>query len=209
MEEKIICESIKRRSSILLIRNIMIMFGFILWLIIFAALYKFVEAEYSLPFLEKPSLFKILLIVLSISIPLALPIVGFPVILAIIFTSAVGGYCMTVTDKRIYGKLMFNKRVDISLDQVSSISTIGNYGIKITTPARRASFLFLANRKDLYQCISEMLIQRQNEAKANSSPLPQPPLTNADELKKYKELLDAGAITLEEFDAKKKQLLNL
>ena len=33
--------------------------------------------------------------------------------------------------------------------------------------------------------------------------------TNADELKKYKDLLDGGAITQEEFDAKKKELLNL
>ena len=33
--------------------------------------------------------------------------------------------------------------------------------------------------------------------------------TNADELKKYKDLLDNGAITQEEFDEKKKQLLNL
>ena len=33
--------------------------------------------------------------------------------------------------------------------------------------------------------------------------------SNADELKKYKELLDMGAITQEEFDAKKKELLNL
>lgn len=33
--------------------------------------------------------------------------------------------------------------------------------------------------------------------------------TNADELKKYKDLLDSGAITQEEFEEKKKQLLNL
>lgn len=32
--------------------------------------------------------------------------------------------------------------------------------------------------------------------------------TKADELKKYKELLDTGAITQEEFEAKKKELLN-
>ena len=32
-------------------------------------------------------------------------------------------------------------------------------------------------------------------------------ISNAEELKKYKELLDAGVITQEEFDAKKKQLL--
>ena len=33
--------------------------------------------------------------------------------------------------------------------------------------------------------------------------------TSADELKKYKELLDSGAITQEEFDAKKKEILGL
>ena len=33
--------------------------------------------------------------------------------------------------------------------------------------------------------------------------------SNADELKKYKDLLDSGVITQEEFDAKKKQLLGL
>ncbi|WP_334308104.1 SHOCT domain-containing protein [Aminipila sp.] len=31
----------------------------------------------------------------------------------------------------------------------------------------------------------------------------------ADEIKKYKELLDLGAISNEEFEAKKKQLLNI
>lgn len=35
------------------------------------------------------------------------------------------------------------------------------------------------------------------------------PLSAADELKKFKELLDSGIITQEEFDAKKKQLLGL
>ena len=33
--------------------------------------------------------------------------------------------------------------------------------------------------------------------------------SSADELKKFKELLDSGIISQEEFDAKKKQLLNL
>lgn len=34
-------------------------------------------------------------------------------------------------------------------------------------------------------------------------------ISNADELKKYKDLLDSGVITQEEFDLKKKQLLGL
>jgi hypothetical protein len=36
-----------------------------------------------------------------------------------------------------------------------------------------------------------------------------PSKSNIDDLKKYKELLDTGIITQEEFDAKKKQLLEL
>ena len=40
-------------------------------------------------------------------------------------------------------------------------------------------------------------------------PPPEPKQNSADELLKYKQLLDAGAITQEEFDAKKKQILGL
>jgi hypothetical protein len=36
-----------------------------------------------------------------------------------------------------------------------------------------------------------------------------PTPSSADEIKKFKELLDGGAITQEEYDAKKKQLLGL
>ena len=43
----------------------------------------------------------------------------------------------------------------------------------------------------------------------NINTIPQEQPQTADELKKYKELLDSGIITQEEFDAKKKQLLGL
>ena len=44
---------------------------------------------------------------------------------------------------------------------------------------------------------------------ASEAPASQPQFSVADELKKFKELLDMGAITQEEYDLKKKQLLNL
>ena len=40
-------------------------------------------------------------------------------------------------------------------------------------------------------------------------PAPMQPNNSVDELKKYKELLDSGIITQEEFEEKKKQLLQL
>ena len=50
-------------------------------------------------------------------------------------------------------------------------------------------------------------IAKKNEA--NTPAAAAPATSTADELKKYKELLDEGIITQEEFDAKKKQLLGL
>lgn len=47
------------------------------------------------------------------------------------------------------------------------------------------------------------------ESKANKTTIVQGAISAADELKKFKELLDMGIITQEEFDVKKKQLLGL
>ena len=61
------------------------------------------------------------------------------------------------------------------------------------------------NSKDVKELTEEEFkaIQSRNNTSAA------PALSTADELKKFKELLDAGIITQEEFDAKKKQLLGL
>ena len=57
--------------------------------------------------------------------------------------------------------------------------------------------------------IYEDIRKRINDAKnAQNAPVVAA-LSPADELKKFKDLLDMGAITQEEFDAKKKQLLGL
>lgn len=50
--------------------------------------------------------------------------------------------------------------------------------------------------------------RKEGETPTNYS-IPQPKNDPAEEIKKYKELLDSGAITEEEYDAKKKQLLDL
>ena len=67
---------------------------------------------------------------------------------------------------------------------------------------------FPADKKDsLKHSFAEGQFLRSNLGKA----LPNTPPQNsgADELKKYKELLDMGAITAEEYEAKKKQILGL
>ena len=52
------------------------------------------------------------------------------------------------------------------------------------------------------------MTQLQNAEVEEEAAVP-PKNVNVDELKKYKELLDQGIITQEEFDTKKKQLLDL
>lgn len=58
----------------------------------------------------------------------------------------------------------------------------------------------LSQAKELVDLIESY---RHTESTSTSS------ISAADELKKYKELLDDGILTQEEFDAKKKQLLNI
>ena len=57
--------------------------------------------------------------------------------------------------------------------------------------------------------ISKMLIERQQIKKDLSEYKVENNISEADELRKYKALLDDGIITQEDFEKKKKQLLKL
>ncbi len=57
--------------------------------------------------------------------------------------------------------------------------------------------------------MQRMIADLQNAPAQPQAPPPAEPSSVADEIKKFKDLLDMGAITQEEFDAKKKQLLGL
>jgi len=110
---------------------------------------------------------------------------------------------ITVTDKRVYGNSVTGKRVDLPLDSITAVGTSLFSGLAVTTASGVIKFFGLKNRDQLYKVISNLLIERQGQGKQVSSQ------SYADELKKYKELLDMGVISQEEFDAKKRQLLGL
>ena len=71
---------------------------------------------------------------------------------------------------------------------------------------KRDGVIYKMTIKNAQECLS--LLQVMCNSRNLSSPTPQP-VSAADEIKKFKELLDIGAITQEEFDQKKKQLLGL
>lgn len=115
---------------------------------------------------------------------------------------------LTVTDKRVYGKAMFGKRVDLPVDLISAVGTSFLMGIAVSTSSGSIKFLGIQNKDDIHSEISKLLLLRQ-EKKEVVKPVTEATPGNADELKKYKDLLDSGVITQEEFDTKKKQLLGL
>ena len=116
---------------------------------------------------------------------------------------------MTITNKRVYGKAAFGKRVDLPLDSVSAVGISALNGISVGTSSGKIKFFDIANRNEMHKLLSSLLIERQKTANNLTTIKQEIPQSNADELAKYKQLLDAGAITQEEFDAKKKQLLGL
>lgn len=110
---------------------------------------------------------------------------------------------LVITDRRVYGRASFGRRVDLPLDSVTAIGMSFMKGIAVTTASGAVKFGCIKNRNEIYEVVSNLLMERQRNSGipvAHSS---------ADELKKYKELLDTGVISQDEFDAKKKQLLNL
>ena len=118
--------------------------------------------------------------------------------------------CITVTSKRVYGVTAWNKRVDLPLNQISAVSTSWLKGIAVGTSSGRIVFKAIENYIEVHKEITSLLAAKQDAPATPSATIKQElPLSNAEELKKYKDLLDMGVISQEEFDAKKKQLLGL
>ena len=126
----------------------------------------------------------------------------------LIFAFSIQKVELTVTNKRVYGATKFGKRVDLPLDSVSAVSMSSFKGIAIGTSSGRIIFKGIGNRDEIYEAVNKLIIERQEKSKVE--PVKQEaPASNLDEIKKLKDLLDAGILTQEEFDAKKKQLLGL
>ncbi|MBQ7161516.1 MAG: SHOCT domain-containing protein [Clostridia bacterium] len=137
------------------------------------------------------------------------PLIIVLIILGIVIYKRLSKVQITVTDKRVYGSNAFGKRVDLPFDSISAVGTSIFSGLSVTTASGAIRFTMLKNRDEIHEAISKLLVDRQNKPVSTTTIKQEIPQSNADELKKYKELLESGVITQEEFDAKKKQLLGL
>ena len=142
------------------------------------------------------------------SIPLQLVIDVLLFLLYILFMRIYFSCDIGVTDKRVYGRATFGKRVDLPLDSISAVGTSALWGIDVGTSSGRIHFKLIIYKDEIHSELSKLLMERQHSEK-QSDTQSNNSTSNADELKKYKELLDGEVITQEEFDAKKKQLLGL
>lgn len=115
---------------------------------------------------------------------------------------------ITVTNEAISGKLPHGKDVHIPLDQITAINRSSFNGISITSIGNSINFHCIENREEVIKAISYLLANPQQ----NSAQLTQPASSTgseAERLKRLKDLLDSGVLTQEEFDSKKKQILGL
>ena len=122
-------------------------------------------------------------------------------VICIIICFCIKNCQLVVTNKKVYGTATFGKRVDLPIDSISAVGTSILWGIDVGTSSGRLHFKLIQNKDEIHSVLSNLIMERQQEKVHTSS--------NADELKKFKDLLDSGVITQEEFDEKKKQLLNL
>lgn len=111
---------------------------------------------------------------------------------------------LVITDKRIYGKAAFGKRVNLPVDMISAVATGIFNSFSVSTSSGKITFYLLKNISEINAAVIKLLNDRQMHNQANGFGG-----SATDEIKKYKELLDAGIISQQEFDAKKKELLGL
>lgn len=135
---------------------------------------------------------------------LILPWILCAVVLGFLFVNR--NTTLTVTDKRIHGKLMFSKPFDLPLQSVVSVNTCLLKGVTVTSTAGKTHFFLVRNNKEVQTVISKLLEEKRPKASVAVSSAATDVVS---ELRKYKALLDDGIITAEEFNAKKKQLLEL
>jgi len=113
-------------------------------------------------------------------------------------------------------KGLFNTNsVTLPYDQINSISLIPPSGVfgfgQIVVSCAMPTMPIKFSKFSLQKAEEAVkLVQSKIDARKGASSQPAAPATSgADEIMKYKQMLDAGIITQEEFDAKKKQLLGL
>ena len=157
-------------------------------------------------------------IVLGISIVLVG--FGFPVVVQLVYRFIAKRCSLTLTETQIYGtlKLPFSsQKLQMPIDKVDNVYTktgiadafrSGNT-LAIRTASGVVKFHYVHNADEFTAAAMKQIEAAKAKTVTNSEKNQELQPNNIEDLKKYKELLDSGVISQEEFDAKKKQLLGM
>lgn len=111
---------------------------------------------------------------------------------------------LSILDNVVIGKKSNGKTVQFLLKDIKSVETTKTQGLKITGAGIKYDIHLIQNAEEMKNLMMDMLAEvnhgHSDVAMVGSS---------VNDIKEYKKLLDAGIITQEEFDAKKKQLLGV
>ena len=116
---------------------------------------------------------------------------------------------MILDAERIVCKKGKKTAKEFLVKDIKSVELAVMKGLMIRGNGFKYKIYLLNNAEELKTTIMDSLTIYSAESAATTGIKQEILPSNADELKKYKDLLDSGIITQEEFDAKKKQLLGL
>lgn len=121
---------------------------------------------------------------------------------------------IVVTNYKVTGAYGFKEQMNIPIDSISSVTTNSSFlsAIGFTCAGNAYRMSYIENRKEIIEVVNKLIAERATNKGRYTPPIQAEQNVNSDiatELKKYKSLLDDGLITQEEYEAKKKQLLNL
>ena len=113
-----------------------------------------------------------------------------------------------ITENNVKGKTILGKEVVLPLYMVSAYSTRKFLSvIAVATASGITKFSLIGNYKEVGNVLAQKINERQQ--KTENTKTKTSDSMAMDDLVKLKSLLDAGIISQEEFDAKKKELLGL
>lgn len=112
-----------------------------------------------------------------------------------------------VTGKRKNKGVCNNLEIKVTINDINNPAVFIKF---VTSSMKKNGFLFKSMYEDAQECLStlQVICDQQNVPEENVNSSSSAP-SAAEEIKKYKELLDLGAISEEEYELKKKELLNL
>ena len=123
-----------------------------------------------------------------------------------------GYYAYAVTSKRFLmgqKKLVGQELQTVMLSQITDVSTSTGLLLGTVTVNTLGTLTNIGMSKPTAQAVSDRLHSLLAELQSGGASAAAPAADPTEELVKWKQLLDQGILTQEEFDAKKKQLLGL